>query len=73
MGLALSEVENMPYRSFDIFQKLPDGDLWIETCATLEEARKRALELARKDSGNYAVYDSLSGKFVFPFRDGSES
>ena len=64
----------MPYRSFGIFQKLPDGDhLWIETWATLEEARKRALELARKDSGNYAVYDSLSGKFVFPFPEGSES
>jgi hypothetical protein len=74
MGLALSRGENMPYRSFDIFQKLPDGDhLWIETSGTLEEARERVLELVRKDSGNYAVYDSLLGKFVFPFPDGSES
>ena len=64
----------MPYRSFDIFQKLPNGDhLWIETWATLEEARQRVLELVRKDSGNYAVYDGSLGKFVFPLRDGSES
>ena len=64
----------MPYRSFDIFQKLPDGEhLWIETLATLEEARKRVLELVAKDSGDYAVFDSSVGKFVVPFPDGSES
>ncbi len=64
----------MPHRSFDIFQKLPDGDhLWIETSASLEEARKRVLELVAKDSGNYGVYDSILGKFVLSFPDGSES
>jgi hypothetical protein len=63
----------MPYRSFDIFQKMPDGEhLWIETSATLEEARKRVQELVVKDSGNYAVYDSFVGQFAIPFRDGSE-
>lgn len=63
----------MPYRSFDIFQKLPDGGhLWIETSATLEEARKRVLELIARDSGNYGVYDGFLGKFVIPFPDGSE-
>jgi len=63
----------MPYRSFDIFQKLPDGrHLWIETSATLEEARKRFQELVVKHSGNYAIYDSFVGKFVIPFPDGSE-
>ncbi len=64
----------MLHRSFDIFQKLPDGDhLWIEASATLEEARKRVLELVAKDSGNYAVYDSILGKFILPVPDGSES
>lgn len=64
----------MPYRSFDIFQKLPDGGhLWIETSVTLEEARKRVLELVAKDSGDYGVYDSILGIFVIPFPDGSES
>ncbi len=64
----------MSYRSFDIFQKLPDGNhLWIETSATLEEARKRVLELVAKDSGNYVVYDSILGKFVIPVPDPSGS
>ncbi|HEY6443301.1 MAG TPA: hypothetical protein VIY66_08180 [Candidatus Acidoferrales bacterium] len=63
----------MPYRSFDIFQKLPDGNhLWIETSETLEEARKRLLELVVRDSGIYGVYDGILGKFVIPFPDGSE-
>jgi hypothetical protein len=47
---------------FDIFARLPDGHpLWIQSCESLAEARKRLKQVARNALGDYFIYSEETG------------
>jgi hypothetical protein len=55
-------------RNLDIFRQLPNGaPLWRGTSPNLEEAKKRANELASAIPFAYGVFDVRSAIFVLPF------
>jgi hypothetical protein len=54
--------------SYDIFRKLPTGEvLWVETADSLEQARLRLAELGTSDPSDYTIYDPRRAEFVEPF------
>jgi hypothetical protein len=54
--------------TYDIFQRLNDAGppLWIETVASLEQAKRRLVGLSSKKPGTYMVFDSRLGTFIEP-------
>jgi hypothetical protein len=50
----------------DIFRIERHGVLWLESAATLEDAKARIAEFGRRRSGDYLVLNQLTGnKFTF--------
>ena len=50
----------------DIFRVERQGVLWVESAATLEDAKARIQLVAARDSGTYLVLNQITGdKFVF--------
>ena len=50
----------------DIFRIESHGVLWLESAATLEDAKARIAEFGRRQSGDYLVLNQLTGnKFTF--------
>jgi hypothetical protein len=50
----------------DIFRVERQGVLWMESVATLEDAKARIQQLAARESGEYVVLNHLTGdKIVF--------
>ena len=50
----------------DIFRVERQGVLWMESAATLEDAKSRIQQVAARESGTYLVLNQLTGdKFVF--------
>jgi len=50
----------------DIFRIERHGVLWLESAATLEDAKARIAEFGRRHSGDYLVLNQLTGnKFTF--------
>ncbi len=54
--------------SYDIFMRLTDAGppLWIETVASLEEAKQRVAVLSSRKCGTYLVFDWRLGTFIEP-------
>jgi len=50
---------------FDIFRVEPAGVRWLESVASLEEARTRVQEIAATVRGEYLVLDQETGTRVF--------
>jgi hypothetical protein len=60
----VSEVKNQT--PLDIFRVERNGVLWMESAATLEEAKARIQQFAAHQPGEYVVLDHLTGnKIVF--------
>jgi hypothetical protein len=50
----------------DIFHVEPSGVLWVESAATLEDAKARIQQFAARKPGEYVVLNQLTGdKLVF--------
>jgi hypothetical protein len=50
----------------DIFRVEHQGVLWLESAASLEEAKTRIEEFGKRQSGDYLVVNQLTGnKFTF--------
>jgi hypothetical protein len=55
--------------TFDIFTREADGaPLWKEAAESLEAAKARIVELTSA-CGAYGIYDSVSAKWVTPFKE----
>jgi hypothetical protein len=52
---------------FDIFRKLPDGQpIWLRAVDGLSQAKKELSEIARREPGDYFLYNSPTGQII-PF------
>lgn len=52
---------------YDIYQKLPGGGrLWVESAATLENAKERLIALCSSNPATYLIYHFSSGKLIEP-------
>jgi hypothetical protein len=50
----------------DIFRVERQGVLWMESAATLEDAKARIQQVAARESGTYLVLNQVTGdRFVF--------
>lgn len=53
-------------RQIDIFRIERHGVLWLESAATLDDAKARIAEFGLRQSGDYLVMNQLTGnKFTF--------
>ena len=52
--------------TYDIFKRVAGAGppLWIETVATLDEAKQRLVVLSSKEYGTYMVFDWRLGTFI---------
>jgi hypothetical protein len=56
----------MYQRPLDIFRVEHQGVLWMESAATLEDAKLRIQQLGMREAGEYLVLNHLTGnKFTF--------
>lgn len=46
----------------DIFYVLPNGVRWLESAESVERAKSRVAQLAKRSSGEYIVLDQKSGE-----------
>jgi hypothetical protein len=54
----------MVTKSYDIFQRLPSGPIWIQAVQGFEEARRRLVLLRTESAGDYFVYDTERAEIV---------
>ena len=53
--------------SYDIFQTLSNKQAeWVETAASLGDAKRRISELVRSFPGSYFIFDEENGCFIIP-------
>jgi len=57
----MSNQKNAPTPPFDIFRTETMGVLWLESAATLEDAKARVQELAVRSPGEYLLLNQVTG------------
>jgi hypothetical protein len=48
----------------EIFKKLPEGPIWVETVIGLEQIKERLANLNKTNPGEYFAYDILEARIV---------
>lgn len=54
-------------KAYDIFEKLPEGPMWVETVIGLYQSKQRLVNLHKDKSGAYFAYDSQEALIVAEF------
>jgi hypothetical protein len=49
---------------YDVFRKLPEGQVWIDSVEGMENARARVMRMIKAEPGEYYVYDLFHKKVV---------
>lgn len=52
---------------YDVFKRVPEGPLWIQSVEGMDEARQLVTFLCSKNNGSYFVYDSRRAEVVAEF------